>query len=77
MGLWRCDARAVCDQQVHHRVTGDVNGGGGHHVAEGDRAAGHHVGGDGARGALAGVVGAHVALELGGRLAVDATQLAD
>lgn len=77
VGLWSCDARAVCDQQVHHRVTGNINGGGCHHVAEGDRAAGNHVGGDGAGGALAGAVGAHVTLELGGCLAVDATQVAN
>lgn len=77
MGLWRCNARAVCDEQVHHRVTGDIDGGCRHHVAKGDGAAGSHIRGDGARGALVVAVGAHVPLELGGRLAVDAAQVAD
>lgn len=77
VGLWRCDARAVCDEQVHHGVTGDVDGGRRHHVAEGDGATGSHIGGDGARGTLAVCMGAHMALELGGRLAVDAAQVAD
>lgn len=77
VGLRRCDARAVRDQQVHHRVAGDVYGGCRHHVAKGDGAAGGHVGGDGARRALVVAVGAHVTLELGGCLAVDATQVAD
>lgn len=72
-----CDARAVCDQQVHHRVPRDVHSGGCHHVAKGDGAAGGHVGGDGAGGTLVVGVGAHVPLELGGRFAVDATQVAD
>lgn len=77
LGLWRCNARAVCDEQVHHRVTGDIHGGCCHHVAKGDRAAGNHVRGDGVLGALVVGVGAHVPLELGGCLAVDATQVAD
>lgn len=77
MGLRRRDARAVRDQQVHHRVAGDVDGGRRHHVAERAGAAGDHVGGDGAGRGLAVGVGAHVALQLGGRLAVDAAQVAD
>lgn len=77
MGLWSCDARAVRDQQVHHRVASDVHGGRRHHIAEGDGAAGGHIRGDGARGTLAVAVGAHVPLELGGCLAVDAAQVAD
>lgn len=72
VGLWRCNARAVCDKQVHHRITGDVDGGRCHHVAKGDRAAGTHVRSDGARGTLTVGVGAHVTLELGRCLAVDA-----
>lgn len=75
--LWGCDARAVCDQQIHHRVPRDVHGGRRHHVAKGDRAAGSHVGCDGARNTLVVCVGAHVPLELGGRFAVDAAQVAD
>lgn len=75
--LRRRDARAVCDEQVHHRVPRDVHGGRCHHVAEGDGAAGSHIRGDGARGGLAVAVGAHVPLELGGCLAVDAAQVAD
>lgn len=75
--LWRCNARAICDEQIHHGVTRDVHRGRRHHVAKGDRAACTHIGGDGARDALAVVVGAHVALELGWCLAVDATELAD
>lgn len=77
VGLRRCDARAVRDQKVHHRVAGDIHGGCCHHVAKGDGAAGSHVGGDGAGRSLVVAVGAHVPLELGGRLAVDATQVAD
>ncbi len=76
--LLRCrNARAVCHEQVHHRVTGDVHSGRCHHVAKGDRAAGSHIRGDGARGTLVVAMGAHVPLELGGCLAVDATQVAD
>ncbi len=77
VGLWRCNARAVCDKQVHHRVTGDIHSRRCHHVAKGDRAAGSHVRGDGARGTLVVAMGAHVPLELGGCLAVDAAQVAD
>lgn len=77
VGLWRCDARAVCDEQVHHRVTGDIHSGRRHHVAKGDGAARGHIRGDGARGALVVAVRAHVTLELSGRLAVDAAQVAD
>lgn len=77
MGLRRGDARAVCHQQVHHRVTRHVHSGSRHHVAKGDGAAGGHVGGDGAGRPLVVAVGAHVALELGWRLAVDAAQVAD
>lgn len=76
VGLWRRDARAVRDEQVHHRVASDIHGRRRHHVAKGDGAAGSHVRGDGARGALA-VMGAHVALELDGRLAMDAAKVAD
>lgn len=77
MGLRRCNARAVCDEQVHHSVTGDVHSRRCHHVAKGNRAAGSHIRGDGARSALVVAMGAHVPLELGGCLAVDATQVAD
>lgn len=77
MGLWCCDARAVCDEQVHHRVTSDIHSRCSHHVAKGDRAAGSHMRGDGARGTLVVCMGAHVPLELSGCLAVDATQMAD
>lgn len=77
MLLRRCDAGAVRDQQVHHRVARHVHGGRRPHVAEGDGAAGRHLGGDGAGGGLAVAVGAHVALQLRGRLAVDAAQVAD
>lgn len=77
MGLWRCDARAVCDEQVHHRVAGDVHSRSCHHVAKGDGTAGSHIRGDGARGTLVVAMGAHVPLELGGCLAVDAAQVAD
>lgn len=76
VGLWRGDARAVRDEQVHHRVTGDVHGRSRHHVAEGHGAAGGHVGVDGARSVLVVRVRAHVPLELRGRLAVDAAQVA-
>lgn len=75
--LWGCDARAVCDQQIHYRVPRDIHSRCCHHVAKGDRAAGGHVGCDGARGTLVVCVGAHVALELGGRFAVDATKVTD
>ena len=77
VGLWCCNARAVRDKQVHHCVAGDIDGGRRHHVAKGDRAAGTHIRRDGARGALVVAVGTHVPLELSGRLAVDAAQLAD
>lgn len=77
VGLWGRNARAVCDQQIHHRVPSHVHRGGRHHVAKGDGAAGSHVGCDGARGTLVVAVGAHVPLELGGRFAVDAAQVAD
>lgn len=77
MGLWCCNARAVCDKQVHHRVTSDIHSRRCHHVAKRDRAAGSHIRGDGARGTLAVAMGAHVPLELGGCLAVDAAQVAD
>lgn len=77
MGLRSCDARAVCDEQVHHRVASDVHVGCRHHVAKGDGAAGSHVGGDGARVSLVVAVGAHVPLELGGCLAVDTAQVAN
>lgn len=77
LGLRCCNARAVCDEQVHHRVTGDVDSGCCHHVAKGDGAAGSHIRGDGVLGGLVVGVGAHVPLELGGRLAVDATQVTD
>lgn len=77
VGLLRRDARAVRDQQVHHRVPRYVHGGRRHHVTEGDGAAGSHVGCDGAGRALVVCVGAHVTLELGGRFAVDPAQLAD
>lgn len=69
--LWYCDARAVRDQQVHHGAAGDIDGVSSHHVAERHRAAGGHAGGDWAGSSLVAVVGAHVPLELGGRLAVD------
>lgn len=75
--LRRCDARAVCDKQIHHRVTGDVHGGRCHQVAKGHRAASTRICRDGARVTLGICVGAHVPLELGGCLAVDAAQLAD
>lgn len=77
VGLWCCNARAVCDKQVHHRVTSDIHSRCCHHVTKGDRAAGTHTGGDGARSTLAVAMGAHVALELGGCLAVDTAQVAD
>lgn len=77
MRLWGRDARAVCDQQIHYRVPRDVHSRCCHHVAKGDGAAGGHVGRDGARGTLVVCVGAHVALELGGRFAVDATKVTD
>lgn len=77
LGLWCCNARAVCDKQVHHRVTSDIDGGCCHHVAKGDGAAGSHIRGDRVLGTLVVGVGAHVPLELGGCLAVDATQVAD
>lgn len=77
LGLWYCNAWAVCDKQVHDRVTGDIDSGCCNHVAKGDRAAGGHIRGDRVRGNLAVAVGAHVALELRGRLAVDTTQVAD
>lgn len=77
MLLRRRDTRAVCDEQVHHCVAGDVHGGCRHHVTKGDGAAGSHVRGDGARGTLVVAMGAHVPLELGGCLAVNATQMAD
>lgn len=77
MGLWCCNARAVCDKQIYHCVTSDIHSGRCHHVAKGDRAAGSHVRGDGARGTLAVGMGAHVPLELGGCLAVDAAQVTD
>lgn len=77
VGLRRCDAGAVCDQQVHHCVPRDIHGGRRHHVAEGDGAAGGHVGRDGAGNTLVVGVGTHVALELGGRFAVDPAQMAD
>lgn len=74
MGLG-CDAGAVCDQQVHHIVASDINRGGRHHIAKGDRGAGPPTRRDRARCTLAAVVGAHMALELGGSLAVDPAQL--
>ena len=74
LGLWGSNARTVCDQQVHHCITGDVDSGRRHHAAQRDGAAGRCAGGDGA--GLAGAVSAHVALELGGCLAVHATQVA-
>lgn len=77
VGLRCCDARAVCDEQVHHCVASDIDSRCCHHVAKGDRAAGSHIRGDGARGTLVVRMGAHVPLELGGCLAVDATQVAD
>lgn len=77
VGLWSCNARAVCDQQVHHCVASHIHSGCSHHVAEGDRATSNHVRGGGARGGLAVAVGAHVPLKLRGCLAVDATQVAD
>lgn len=77
VGLGCCDTRAVCDQQVHHRVTSDVHGRCCHHVAKGNRAARSHIRGDGARGSLVVRMGAHMPLELGGRLTVDAAQVAD
>lgn len=77
MRLWGRDARAVCDQQIHYGVPRDIHSRRCHHVAKGDGAAGGHVGRDGARGTLVVRVGAHVALELGGRFAVDATKVTD
>lgn len=78
MGLRHGDAGAVRDQQVHHRVAGHVHGRRRHHAAEGHGAGGGHAGVDRAdHHRLAARVGAHVALQLRGRLAVDAAQVAD
>lgn len=79
VGLRHGDAGAVRDQQVHHRVAGHVHGRRRHHAAEGHGAGGGHAGVDraGHHGGLAARVGAHVALQLRGRLAVDAAQVAD
>lgn len=92
LGLWHCNTRAVCDQQIHHCAASDIDRvccdhvakrdrtAGSHtrgHWAETDRAAGGHAGGDGARCSLVGVVCAHVPLELGWCLAVDPTQVTD
>lgn len=78
VGLRHGDAGAVRDQQVHHRVAGHVHGRRRHHAAEGHGAGGGHAGVDRAgHHGLATRVGAHVALQLRGRLAVDAAQVAD
>lgn len=76
MGLWRCNAGAVRDQQVHHRVAADVDSGRRHHVAKGNGAAGPRAGGDRAGGTLGAAMGAHVPLQLGWRLTVDTAQVA-
>lgn len=78
VGLRHGDARAVRDQQVHHRVAGHVHSRCRHHVAEGHGAGGGHAGVDRTdHHCLAARVGTHVTLELRGRLAVDAAQMAD
>lgn len=77
MGLRHGDAGAVRDQQVHHRVAGHVHGRRRHHAAEGNGAGGGRAGVDRADCRLAARVSAHVALQLRGRLAVDAAQVAD
>ena len=77
MGL-RLYAGAVRHQQVHHCVAVDVDSWGRHHVAEGHGGAGRPASRNSAGGTplAPSTVGAHVALQLGGGLAVHPAQLA-